>query len=97
MYLTILSGNVTDENWSRLEQQFSKAIQHPPEGLLRSFLIHSTDDKRNWQVISIWRDKETYERCKQAGDADPCVQMFCDAGEMPVRSNFLISTEYTRV
>ncbi len=97
MYLTVLSGNVSSENWSRLEQSYAKAIHRPPEGLLHSFLIHSTDNKRNWQVISIWRDEETYKRCKEAGEDDPCVQMFCDAGDMPERTNFFVSREYTRV
>ncbi len=97
MYLTVLSGNVAAENWSRLEQQYSEALQRPPKGLLHSFLVHSTDNEHGWQVISIWRDEETFERCKQAGESDPCVQMFCDAGEMPVRSSFFISREYTRI
>ncbi len=97
MYLTVLSGSVSSENWSRLEQSYAKAIQRPPEGLLHSFLVHSTDDPRTWQVISIWRDEETFQRCKQAGQVDPCVQMFCDAGDMPERMSYFVSREYTRV
>lgn len=97
MYMTILSGQVAPENHARLQGAYSRIYKNPPEGLLESYLVHGGENQRQWQIVSVWRSRAEYERAHAAGQADLCVQMFCDAGSTPERMGFQVSEHYQRV
>ena len=97
MYVSILSGQVVKDNWVRLEEAYAKAIRHPPEGLLESFLIQDSESRTLWQIVSVWRSPEAYEQAHSEKVTEVCVQMFCDAGSTPERTTFHVVGNYTRM
>ena len=96
MYLTILHGHVKKENRRSLEESYRNKSKHPPEGLLESFLAHSDADKSEWKIITLWQSEEAYHSAKDAGMADTCENLLCDAGSTPERSNYDIGGRYFR-
>jgi hypothetical protein len=90
MYTTILTGNVSRENWSPLEQSYAAAIKKCPDGLLQSFLLHAEDHSNLWHIVTIWRNKTAYEKAHHAKLTETCAQLFCDAGSVPQRSTFAV-------
>lgn len=97
MFITILEGQVKEQNWLQLESNFATAIRTPPPGLLESFLIHCLDNTGLWRIISVWKDEETYVHYKTEKIADICVQLFCDAGSIPSRTSHHVHHKYTRI
>lgn len=97
MYITILEGQVKEENWSQLEKDYESSIRHAPDGLAESFLIHCLDNRGLWKIISVWKDEETYHLNKALNVAKTCEQLFCDAGTTPHRTHFHVRQKYTRV
>jgi hypothetical protein len=97
MYITILSGHVTHENWAPLKKSFGQVGKHPPRHLLESVLMQSEDDPTLWQIISFWSSKEDYKEAEKNQESNLCVKMFCDAGSIPSRRGFPIIERYSRV
>lgn len=97
MYITILSGHVSHENWSPLEESFEKVQRHPPVGLLQSSLVQSKDDPTVWQIISIWKSEEIFKEAEASEQANLCVRLFCDAGSIPNRRGYRVVRRYVRV
>ena len=98
MFVTILSGQVTHENWSPLKKSYQQAvIKYQPEGLISSMLVQSEDDPALWQIISLWPDKETFTEAERKDQANICVKLFCKAGSIPNRRGYTLVGRYTRV
>jgi len=97
MFLTILSGHVKNENRRSLEESFAKKAKHPPEGLLQSFLIHDKEDKSGWQIITIWRNEESYMTAKTAKKTDTYEALLCDEGSTPERRHFDVAERFIRI
>lgn len=95
MLITILTGHVSDENDEILKSRFAQELRHPPQGLLQTFLIQSQDTPRRWQIVSVWRSREAFERAHSEKMTEVCVQMFCDAGGTPERATFRVVANYT--
>jgi hypothetical protein len=94
MYSTILTGNVTLENWSPLEKSYAAAIKKCPDGLLQSFLLHAENHSTLWHIVTIWRSKAAYEKAHRLKLTETCTQLFCDAGSVPERSTFVVVKSY---
>lgn len=97
MFITILEGQVKEQNWQQLKNNYASAIRNPPPDLLESFLIHCLDNAGLWRIISVWKNEETYNRYKAEKIIDTCVQLFCDAGSVPNRTSHHVHQKYTRV
>ena len=97
MFISILTGHVSDENDEILKSRFAQELRHPPQGLLQTFLIQSQDSPRHWQIVSVWRSPEAYEQAHSEKVTEVCVQMFCDAGSTPERATFHVVGNYTRM
>ena len=83
MYVTILTGKVSRENWLPLEQSYNVAIKKRPDGLLQSFLLHAEDHSHLWQIVTLWRSKETYQQAHSQNLTETCTQLFCEMGSIP--------------
>lgn len=97
MFISILEGQVKEQNWTELEIAYSNAIRNAPDGLLESFLIHCLDTPGFWRIISVWKDKKTYDIYHTKEVTNTCVKLFCDAGAIPNRSTHYVRQKYTRV
>ncbi len=97
MYVTILSGHVTHENWIPLKKSFELVGKHPPTRLLESVLVQSEDDPTLWQIISYWPSKELFKEAERKEETNLCVKLFCDAGSVPSRRGFPVVDRYLRV
>jgi len=97
MFVTILSGHVSHENWNLLKKSFGQVGKHPPRHLLESVLMQSEDNPTLWQIISFWPSKEAFKEAEAKEETNLCVKMFCDAGSVPSRRGFPIIERYSRV
>lgn len=98
MYVTILSGHVSHENWSALQKAYQdKVTRHPPHGLVESTLVQSEDDPTLWHIISFWKSKEAFQQAEDEDEASLCVRLFCDAGGVPTRRRYSVAARYVRV
>ena len=97
MYMSILSGLVSPQNASIIEASYNRVIKNAPEGLIHSYLVQHSKDKKLWQIVTVWKDEEYYETCVRGKISDICVQMFCDAGSVPRRETFDVKTSFFKV
>lgn len=98
MYVTILSGHVSHENWTTLQKDYQeKVTRRPPRALVESVLVQSEDDSTLWHIISIWQSKEAFQQAEDEDEASLCVRLFCDAGEVPTRRCYQLEARYVRV
>jgi quinol monooxygenase YgiN len=97
MFITILEGQVKEQNWLQLEKNYEAAMRHTPDGLVESYLIHCLDNKGLWRIISVWKDEDTYIFYKSKKIVDTCAQLFCDAGTTPNRTHHHVHQKYTRI
>lgn len=97
MYMTILSGKVAPENRTVLESTYQRAVRHTPDGLLHSFLVQAAYHSHTWKIVSIWRSEESFDLAQQAGLLEPCVQVFCEGGNVPERTGYHVVEEFQRV
>lgn len=97
MFVTILSGRVTEENWRTLEKSFERAIRTIPKGIKSSMLIQCQAEPKLWQIITTWESEEAYLIATDQKTANRCVELFCDTGSTPYRNEYLVFGHYTRV
>lgn len=97
MYMTVLTGQVAQEDWATLRSAFEKLCRRPPEGLVETELVQGLDDLTVWKVVTLWTSQEAYEAATREKKTAACEQMFCDAGSVPHRTHFKLVTRYQRV
>jgi hypothetical protein len=97
MYVTILSGHVSHENWNPLNKSFELVSKHTPARLLESVLVQSEDDLTLWQIISFWPSKDVFKEAERKDETNLCVKLFCDAGSVPSRRGYTVVNRYLRV
>jgi hypothetical protein len=93
MFMSILRGQVNQENWNRLKAEYERMCHKPPHGVVRTFLIQDDDNPVEWRIVTLWESEEVFN---QAG-AHPCVQLFCNAGSTPVRTIYNVISQYELV
>lgn len=97
MFVTILSGHVTEENWRTLEKSYERAIRSDAKGILSSMLIQCQAEPKMWEIITTWHSEEDYKTAHEQKIANTCVSLFCNAGSTPQRNEYKVSGHYTRV
>ncbi|MEN4010801.1 MAG: hypothetical protein AB1453_07020 [Chloroflexota bacterium] len=98
MFVTILSGHVSHENWTTLQKSFEQSIvRHPPFGLVESTLVQSEQERTLWHIISLWKSKTAFNESENRDEATLCVKLFCDAGGVPSRRGYEVAARYVRV
>lgn len=97
MYLTILTGQVAQGDWSNLRHSFEKLCVHPPAGLVEIELIQDVEKPNEWLLLTMWSSQEVYEEANEKKQTAACEQMFCDAGSVPRRTHYRLVTRYERV
>ena len=97
MFVTIISGHVTEENWRTLGKSYERAIRIGAEGILTSMLIQSQTEPKMWEIITTWHSEEDYKTAHEQKIANTCVGRFCNAGSTPQRAEYNVLGHYTRV
>jgi hypothetical protein len=88
---------VKPANRDHLEDEFCKAVKHPPHGLIQACLIQCQDRKNYWQIIAMWRSREAYEEEQSAAINHAGIELFCEDGSVPEREFFNVVDHYLRV
>ena len=83
MVMTVVEAHVAPENWSALENAYSKALESLPAQIVQTFLAHSTTDATVWQVISVWRSYEALIEFRRSVETPGGVLIFRSAGAEP--------------
>ena len=97
MFVTILSGHVTEDNWRTLEKSYERAIRSEAKGILSSLLIQCQAEPNLWEIITTWDNEEAYKTEYAQKVSNTCVDLFCNAGSTPHRNQYNIFGHYTRV
>jgi hypothetical protein len=97
VYMTVLSGHVSQENWPLLQRSFQKLCAHPPATIIEIELVQARDDPSMWKVVVLWASQEAYEEAVRSNITPACEQMFCNAGSVPERTHYRLVTRYQRV
>ena len=97
MFVTILSGRVSEENWRFLEKSYERAIKTTPKGVLSSMLIQCHTEPQLWQIITTWDSEEAFSNAQEYKISNTCVDLFCNAGSTPHRNEYHVFGRYTRV
>lgn len=97
MFVTILTGRVTEENWRTLEKSYERAIRTAPKGILSSMLIQCQGEQKLWQIITTWESEEVYKYAHEQKLSDTCLDLFCNAGSTPYRNEYNVFGRYMRV
>ncbi len=97
MFITSLTGHVAPEDWTTLQQAYSKLLRHPIPGVLQCLLIHSVEEQDVWKVLTIWKDHKSFHTAREHGDTENFAQMFCEQGSVPEWRSFRVVEEYVRV
>lgn len=98
MYISILTGRASSENWGPIERYFEQEVsKKPPKGLMESFLLQSEDDPIQWQVVAIWKTKAAFKEFENSNMADVFVELMCEGGSVPRRTGYISVGRYERV
>lgn len=98
MYVSILTGRASAENWGPIERYFEQEVtKKPPKGLLESFLLQNEDDPIHWQVVAIWRSKAAFKEYENTEMADSFVELMCEGSSIPHRTGYVSIGRYERV
>ena len=67
MFVTILSGRVSEENWRKFERSVMNGrFEHAPKGMLSSILIQCQGEPKLWEIITTWESEEIYNNAHRA-------------------------------
>jgi heme-degrading monooxygenase HmoA len=86
--MTILEGQVANQNWSKLEQAYQEGSQHNEPGLVQSFLIHSMKETDLWRIVTLWSSREALDAMRRSNETPRGVLMFRQANSEPSLSVF---------
>jgi hypothetical protein len=97
MFTTILSGQVSRENWNKLQQDYEKLFKAVPEGVTQTYLLQDNDHPTLWKVVTFWVSEDSYKAAHEAKKTDVCEVLFCDAGTIPDRKYFHARRSFQKV
>ena len=96
MMITVVEAKVAEENWPLLEQAYRQGPQQLPPGLERSFLVHSLENRGQWQIISVWSGMPSLQKLQQSiesGVIPRGVLIFREAGAEPTHTVYEVVQE----
>lgn len=97
MFVTILRGQVTHENWGRMQQQYDKLVNSLPEGLQNTYLIQGHQQPTLWEIIMIWKSEEAFETSRAQKKTEAAELLFCEFGEAPELQSFQVRSGHQRI
>lgn len=97
MFITILRGQVAHENWVRLQLHYDKLVNSLPEGLLDTYLIQSHEQPTLWEIITIWKNEEAFEKGRAQKKTEAAELLFCDSGSIPEIQSFQVRRGHQRI
>lgn len=97
MFVTILRGQVAQENWGELQHQYERLMKLVPDGLMQTYLVQEHEHKSQWQIITYWKNEEAFLEAHRDKKTEACENLFCDAGTIPERISYHVRRGYQRV
>lgn len=97
MFVTILQGQVAQENWEKLRQQFERQTHSIPDGLMETFLVQGHEQPTWWQILTFWQSEEFYEGARGQKKTAACEAIFMNSGAVPERSSFQVRYGIERI
>ncbi len=97
MFVTILRGQVAQENWGELQHQYERLLKSLPDRLLQTYLVQNHEHGSQWHIISFWKSEADFNTAQHDKKTEACVNLFCDAGTIPERVSFHVRRGYHRV
>lgn len=97
MIITILEGTVPTNKWDDFENAYREAIKHAPLELRETFLIQDEQEHTLWRIITVWRDRKSYEAIKSSQRYATCVEIYKNVGVTPTRRIFNVIAHHMHV
>ena len=97
MLITRLRGNVAQEHWTHLQQQYERLVHSLPDGLAETYLVQSQDQPAAWEILTIWQSEEAYESVRAQKKTEACEQLFLAVESVPDRQTYRVRRGHQRV
>lgn len=97
MFITILRGQVAHENWGRLQLQYDRLVASLPEGLLDTYLIQGHEQPTLWEIVTIWKSEEAFEKGRAQKKNEASELLFIDSGSVPELQCFQVRRGHQRI
>ena len=91
MVVTTLEAHVLAEKWSVLRDAYTSGLSQLPPQMVQTLLLQSAADQSLWQIVSVWKSRETLDEMRNSGETSAGVVMFRAAGVEPKLSIFSVS------
>jgi antibiotic biosynthesis monooxygenase len=88
MVITILEAHVSIESWDAFQADYKNRTAQLPPQMVQTFLLQSTADQTLWQIISVWKSRESLDEMRNSGETPTGVVMFRNVGAEPKLSIF---------
>jgi heme-degrading monooxygenase HmoA len=83
MLMTVLDGYVPTDKTRALQIAYSTATKQPEPGIVSTYLIHATKDPLHWRIITLWKDKESFEAMRKRPEPPKGIVIFSAVGVKP--------------
>ena len=90
MFVTIVQGQVAQEHWERLRQQYERHTHSIPDGLMETFLVQGHEQPTAWQILTFWQSQEIYEQVRGQKKTTACEMIFLNCDAVPERTCFQV-------
>ena len=97
MFVSIVQGQVAQENWERLRQQYERKTHSIPDGLMETFLVQGHEQPTLWQILTFWQSQEIFEQARGQKKTAACEMIFLNANSVPERTCFQVRYGIERV
>jgi quinol monooxygenase YgiN len=81
--VTILDGEVTENNWQALKDAYTEETANIPDGIHQTFLIQSQNQPTLWRIMTHWRSQDDLGHMRQTEKIPPAVRIFQAAEAKP--------------
>ncbi len=88
MVITFLEGRVAPEKEGNLRKAYDEAVKNRYEGILQTYMTRSIMDTNVWRIFSVWKNREAFEKVRQASEPIKGVLIFRAAGVEPLMGLF---------
>jgi len=86
MLMTVVEGQVAQEQWATLREVFAQSQVERPAALRAGFLVQDSANPTNWRIIGIWMSREAFQAYRQSVETPGALAMFRLAGSEPTVS-----------
>ena len=92
--ITIVSGQVPENRQQEFEDEFSQfQDRYAPDGLINGKLLRDEENTTNYQIQTLWEERDDFERFREQNTPLPGVALFQKMGSQTTMKTFEVREE----